>query len=1014
MAVVIAQVSDLHIKDASSKGATRIQALAGALGSMRGESDCLLILLTGDVAFSGEESQYSIAGQELTRLKDRLLSEWNYSDIRIVACPGNHDLNFSAQRPTIRSALLGALGSGTAADTAEVVQNLSEVQREFDEFSATLDIKLEKLTPLVSVAHAEMGGVSFNLICANTSWSSKLKEEPGAVRMPGILLPHITQSDDLTFALLHHPLNWYEPQDGKALSDWLDSNADLAFWGHEHREDSFKVTRKRMGSSVQHYLARPLEDDTVECGFRCIVVYGNGRGVEVSFALKGDRFSQSSREDIEIKKNPARQLGQIRFGAAFRAFLTDLGGVFKHPRLERNLSLQDVFIEPSFRFFSASASELDKIDKSVSFGSLLDEIRKNPLTAIFGVEQSGKTTFAKYLVEDARHHGLTPLYFDCARLKSSNSGEVTAWIRSCIESQYESDCVELVNQVSPENALLVVDNIHELPGSSSVVSGIIDRLRVLAAKSVYLTAQNPAVTILAASHSSGVEVKQWSDAKWYEVLPLSNKSRAALIRRWVSVGRDEFAESEFIESEARRIKILMDRSMGRSISIKLPFFLLVILQQIDAGLDARTVVRNGTQGHIFEAMISSAIDLHVRAHDVGVVHDFLAQLAFDLHGEDLHIIGEDGYRRIVAEFRRDRFIDIQHPSLLNELVSSKILHKSASGVGFKYDHFYFYYLARWISFNKESQAANDLLAAFVERIHSESAANVVTFLAHFGNEKWVLSYLMPAAEALFMGSAECKLAEHGALATKYRTLDSGVVLLDGAPSDVTDHLSEVEDQADAETAHPELEDAFKYMTAARIIQVLGQIMRSRAGGVDAHGKLAIARTSMSLARRLMTVLYSAAEVSADTIVEHASELFDSDVKSNSKEARHQANQLIANVIGGIAKGLIARAADVIATKDLIPLIENIEQEASRAGDLDLELITLCARISAEQSYPQDRVNSILKRIPESDILSYAALSYSVARMFYLSPPARAVRDSACARLGIKQKNIPNKDHQAKK
>jgi len=1010
--VIVAQVSDLHITDENSKGATRIQALAGSLGSLRSESESILILLTGDIAYSGKAAEYSVALRELSELKRRLLDEWHFSDVRLVACPGNHDVNFSTQKPAIRSALLGALDS--SSDMAEVVQSLAEAQAEFAAFSAALDIQLEKLTALVGVAHAEMGGVRFNLICANTSWSSRIKEVPGSMRMPTGMLPHVAQSEDLTFALLHHPLNWYEPQDGKGLSDWLDSNADIAFWGHEHREDSFKVTRKRMGSSVQHYLARPLEDDTVECGFRCLVISGEGLGVEVSFALKGDRFIQSTREAVEVKKNPARQLGQIRFSGSFRAFLTDMGGVFKHPRLERNLSLQDVFIDPSFRYFSASSPDLDRVDRSVSFSTLLDEIRKNPLTAVFGVEQSGKTTFAKYLVEDARHHGLTPLYFDCARLKSSNAGDVTAWIRSCIDSQYEADCIDLVNQVSPEQALIVVDNTHEIPGSSSTVSGIIDRLKVFAAHSVYLTAQNPAVTILAASHSSGVEVKQWSDAKWYEVLPLSNKSRATLIRRWVAVGRDEFAEAELIESEARRIKVLMDRSMGRSISIKLPFFLLVVLQQIDAGLDARTVVRNGTQGHIFEAMISSAIDEHVRSHDVGVVHDFLSQLALELHGEESHIIGEDGYRRIVAEFKRDRFVDIQHPSLLNELISSRILHKSGSGVAFKYDHFYFYYLARWISFNKESQAASELLVDFIDKIHSESAANVVTFLAHFGNEKWVLGYLMPAADKLFEGSAECVLAEHGALATKYRPLDAGVVLLDGSPSDVTDHVSDVEDQADGDLSPPELEDAFKYMTAARIIQVLGQIMRSRAGGVDAHGKTAIARSAMSLARRLMTVLYGAAEISADTIIEHASELFDSDVKSNSREARHQATQLIANVVGGIAKGLVSRAADVMATKDLLPLIDSIEREAATAKDLDLELIALCARISAEQEYPQDRVNSMLRRIPDSDILSYAALSYSVARMFFLSPPSRAIRDAACARLGIRQATIPKLEHRARR
>lgn len=1004
MGVLVAQVSDLHIKDANSKGAKRIRGLAGALGSLRIHADSLLVLLTGDIAFSGKEDQYKIARDELFDLKRRLIDEWKFSSVRMVASPGNHDLDFANQTSTIRSALLGALCDNS--DAAEIVQSLAAAQSNYHSFAASLDIESTVLTPLVSQSRFNFAGINLNVLSVNTSWSSKIDEVAGSIRMPGNLLPSVKQSEDLTIALLHHPLNWYEPQDGKALSDWLDAHADVAFWGHEHREDSFKLARKRLGSCVQHYLARPLDDDTVECGFRCVLINSKGTGSEYSFVAKGDSFAESSVDNVEIKRNPARQLGHIRFAKSFKSFLSDMGGVFKHPRLDRNLSLQDVFIDPLFRGFSAGSSELDRIDRSVTFTALLDEIRRNSLTAIFGVEQSGKTTFAKYLVEDARHHGLTPLYFDCARLKSSNSGDVTAWINSCLDSQYESDCINLVRQVSPNDAVVIVDNTHEIPGSSSVVAGIMDRLRVLAAHSVYLTAQNPAVTILAASHSSGVEVKHWSDAKWYEILPLNNKSRAALIRRWVAVGRDELCEEELIESETRRVKSQMDRAMGSNLSIKLPFFMLVILQQIDSGLDARTVVRNGTQGHIFEAMISSAIDQHVRAHDVGIVHDFLSSLAFDLHGEDVNGIAEDGYRRLVAEFRRDRFVEIQHPALLNELIASRILYKSSSGIAFKYDYFYFYYLARWISFNKSRASASDLLDKFLDKIHTEAAANVVTFLAHMGNEGWVLERIIPLSDALFEGERECKLADHGALASKYRGHDSGVVLLDGAPAEVTNHLSEVEDQSEIAINQPQLDDAFKYMTAARIIQVLGQIMRSRAGGMDAFNKQKIASAAFSLARRLMTVLYAAAEFSADTIIEHASELFDSDVRSNSRKARHQAEQLIANVVGGIAKGLVGRAADVVATRELIPLIDSIEEKAILTADVDLELIVLCARIAADQAYPQDRINSILRRMPSRDVLSHAALSYSVARMFYLSPPPRAIRDSACARLGIRQASIP--------
>ncbi|WP_193552755.1 metallophosphoesterase [Xanthomonas arboricola] len=1004
MSVIIAQVSDLHIKNAESKGALRIAALAGALGSLRDKSDNLIILLTGDIAFSGSESEYKIANEALNNLKERLIQEWGYSSVSMASCPGNHDCDFSKQKSTVRDALLKSLGSGDSQ--IDIVNELAVVQLDYEEFAKSLEIKFEYINAIAKIAHIEVGGLALNLLCANTSWSSRLKEIPGSVRMPASLLPRVEQSEDLTIALLHHPLNWYDPQDAKSVSDWLDANADLALWGHEHREDSFLISRKKLGSSVQHYLARPLEDYTVECGFRCLVLSSLDNCLEVSFSLRGELFNLASEDLIKIRKNPARQLGQIRFSADFKQFLSDPGGVFKHPRVERNLNLQDIFIEPSFRPFTSGSSELDRVDRSLSAITMLDEIKKNSTTAIFGNEQSGKTTFAKHIIEDARHHGFTPLYFDCARLKSSNSGDVTAWIRSSVDFQYESDCAELVRQISPALAIVIVDNTHEIPGSPGVVAAIIERLKLLATRSIYLTAQNPALTILAASHSSGSEVKQWSDAKWYEVMPLNNKSRAALIRRWVAVGRDEFAEDELIESETRRVKLLMDRSLGSNLAIKYPFFLLVILQQIDAGQEAKTVVRNGTQGHIFEAMISSAIDSKVKSHDVGVVHDFLANLAFNLRAGELQVVSEDGFKILVAEFRRDKLVQLTHPNLLNELIESGILQRTPLAISFRYSHFYFYYIARWISFNKERSAADELLQEFIDKIHSESAANVVTFVAHFGHEKWVLTKLMPAAKDLFSGSSECRLSEHGALAEKYRALSKDVVLLAGSPIDVTDQFSDVEDQFEPDSGSAELEDAFKYMTAARIIQVLGQIMRSRAGGVGASDKREIAKSAISLSRRLMTVLYSAAELSAEVIIEHASELFDTDVKSDTKAARHQATLLVASVVGGIAKGLVSRAADVAATRDLLPLIESIEDDAKKDGDVDVELIMLCARISAEQDYPSSQVNALMKKLPPSDVLSHAALAHSVARMFYLTPPNRAVRDSACERLGIKLKNIP--------
>lgn len=47
----------------------------------------------------------------------------------------------------------------------------------------------------------------------------------------------------------------------------------------------------------------------------------------------------------------------------------------------------------------------------------------------------------------------------------------------------------------------------------------------------------------------------------------------------------------------------------------------------------------------------------------------------------------------------------------------------------------------------------------------------------------------------------------------------------------------------------------------------------------------------------------------------------------------------------------------------------------------------------------------LKGMKDADVLSHAALAHAVARSFYLNPPPHAIRDSACAKLGIKIKKL---------
>ena len=91
--VVVAQISDLHL-DGSERASARARRVLDYLNSLARPVDALLV--TGDIADHGTESEYEEIAQLLASVS-----------VPVLTCPGNHDV-----RGSYRKALLGDEPSG--------------------------------------------------------------------------------------------------------------------------------------------------------------------------------------------------------------------------------------------------------------------------------------------------------------------------------------------------------------------------------------------------------------------------------------------------------------------------------------------------------------------------------------------------------------------------------------------------------------------------------------------------------------------------------------------------------------------------------------------------------------------------------------------------------------------------------------------------------------------------------------------------------------------------------------
>ena len=1008
-ALLIVHLTDIHISNAASPAVSRIESIAGAIGAQIEDPTVVVLAITGDIAFSGTAPEYQAAADALRLLVARLQA-WSPIDVVVVACPGNHDCNFKAAPQVLRDTLVSGLGNATK-DIVPLLDALRPWQTDFVAFAENMsEGRLTYISPLLSYLRVDLPSISFKFVALNTSLTSKIKEQPGSLRVPAAALTTVQRDADCCIVLGHHPLNWLDPEDAVAVSEWLDSSADLVLWGHEHRLDEFLQIRARAGSSVMYQIGMPLDDPAADhIGFKLLRIEGEIREV-TSFDVhlrRGDIHVEPTGSG-HLHLNEARGRGVIRFSLPHKSFLSDAGAAFTHPRVSRDVRLSDLFVPPDFREFRTDKAESERTDGSVSLDELCRHIATaKERTVIFGAEQSGKTTFAKHMIEWLRPRDLIPIYLDGQALRTTNRGEIRGWFNSAIANQFERDAHDALLAAEPKNLVAIVDNVHAMRGGQEGVDKILDFVSSKCGKVLLLTADSPALSVLAVS-ASGDESAYWKGSTAFELLPLGHKRRGELIRRWVSIGRNPVDDAARIEAEVRQIKVLLDKLLGKDSLPKYPLFVLIILQQLEGMRANKTAIANGSHGYLFEALVSQAIDKHVRSHEIGTVNDFLAALSFEIWSRDTPGLSDGAVHAVISRFLED-LVRIDSERLLAELDRGRILTREGGLYRFRYNYVYFYYLAKWVCSKQnaaESDRVMDLIAALV---HTELSSNVLMFVAHLQHEQRVIDRLLPLIRGLYPEQKDKlkSLEAYSPLSVRFRTAEQRATLLEGNARVVSDQTHADEDHSDKQLMPNEqvgdLEDGLKFNTTLKAIHTLGQVLKSRASSVSPEVKVEIADEIILVSRRLMSFLYDLTGSHAEDIVRAFSDAFERAFKMNRPQAVDVANSLIGAIVSGIARICVTRAAEAIGSSELVPLLDKL---GGKLSDEDSKLILLVAKINGEREYPKEAVEDFLAGVKPANVLPRSVLSHAVARRFYLDPPERGIRDSACALLGIDVRNVP--------
>lgn len=230
-----------------------------------------VLLVTGDIAFSGKAEQYAEAGVWL----DKVVATLGISRERIYLVPGNHDVDRNVDR-TDRNLgrLMRALREGDdllddALDNANDRALLASRMSAYLAFASQYP-SVQAPDPLFwTNTFVSAQGFPVRLIGLPTPLLAAGDVDRGKLRLGKKTLASTlneAQSDhELVLVLTHHPLRGGWLADQADVDNWVRNRAHVHLFGHVHEADS-EMARSGSGSGILRIAAGAVHGDTLPLG----------------------------------------------------------------------------------------------------------------------------------------------------------------------------------------------------------------------------------------------------------------------------------------------------------------------------------------------------------------------------------------------------------------------------------------------------------------------------------------------------------------------------------------------------------------------------------------------------------------------------------------------------------------------------------------------------------------------------------------------------------------------------
>ncbi|GAA6530170.1 hypothetical protein LPYR103PRE_21430 [Segatella asaccharophila] len=724
MKIGIIQLSDIHFKGGKNLVIDYKQAFQKACLTYVKDCMKIIVVISGDIAFSGKKGEYDIAytffkdAEQVIRKEAIWINSFDY-----VIVPGNHDCDFSTGNE-VRNIVISSVCTEDELKEDELIKCCLCPQKEFWKFYSRLveNKKDPKISYKESFPLTVNPNFDIELHCYNTSLLSQLKETQGTLIVPtNCYLNTETNHRNLVISIFHHNPSWLSantPKNNKKnFEAHLLKESDIVMCGHEHSPQHIEVSNINSSSQIT-YLESPAFQEDGKSEFNILKFNTeNNKLTNIEFRLDIKNSIYSCSDEKEIRT--IEKICGIGLRKEFSDSLDSIEIPLKHSAKE-NLRLSDVYVYPDLESFAALDSKVIQYTDASILSTDKEDGRN---IFIEGDSQSGKSSLIRMTFMSFIQKGTFPLLIRGADIKNLNINQL---LYRAYKRQYENKefTYNAYCQLDIEQKVLFIEDLNESNLNRNGVHSMLEELRKLFSK-VIITISTSFVNEPFLTGTGN------DDVKYYHLKSFGYEKRNQLIEKWIYIGKDRNTVKR-AELE-QKVKLTFDQIsslLGEQYMPSYPVFILSLLQSLSNSLKSFNLTQTAYGYCYYSLIIAALVKEGVNQNKVEGIIQFLLKLAFSLYEKSKNSFSKENYHNFYLSYIKSYRASYTEDKLLEVLQDSYIIKDSEGDYKFTYKYIFYYLIAANISQLRDETIQKKIIKDLCDNMHKEKEANILIFLVN--------------------------------------------------------------------------------------------------------------------------------------------------------------------------------------------------------------------------------------------------------------------------------------------